>query len=271
MSDIADIVKKLDSLKLTDPDTIKQFFKDTFDRKLRGKRFDKKKTHCGSEGMWVESQFKASSDNNTHADLYGYEIKKQSDKITFGDWSADEYIFAQKDMLKNFNGNIQIGKNEFIKLFGRLNIKKKRYSWSGSVCPTKCNVWTNSGQLLVTNSSNDIFIIYSNERDNRRGIEMPSIFISKEFVILAYWKYDSIDSKVNKKFNNIGTAIMKKDKLGVYTGIQFCSQIKTFHFFQELKSGIIFFDSGMYEGNSRNYSQFRAHKTFWNSITIEEY
>ena len=38
-----------------------------------------------------------------------------------------------------------------------------------------------------------------------------------------------------------------------------------------LKSKKIILDSGMYEKNTRNYSQFRANYNFWNELLIEEY
>jgi hypothetical protein len=34
---------------------------------------------------------------------------------------------------------------------------------------------------------------------------------------------------------------------------------------------IVFFDSGMYQGNNRPYSQCRANNSFWNSLIIEIY
>ena len=33
----------------------------------------------------------------------------------------------------------------------------------------------------------------------------------------------------------------------------------------------IILDSGMYEGNNRNYSQFRANKSLWSDLITEEY
>jgi len=37
-----------------------------------------------------------------------------------------------------------------------------------------------------------------------------------------------------------------------------------------MKNKKIIFDSGMYDGNSRNYSQFRG-TCFWNELITEEY
>jgi MvaI/BcnI restriction endonuclease family len=269
---IDSITSKLDNMKLTDVDSIKNLIKTRFDERLRNQRFDiSTKTHGGSEGTWVESQFKIDTNSNTYADFHGFEIKKDAPKITFGDWSADEYIFSPKDILSNFNKDINITKTEFLELFGHYNILKKRYSWSGSTCPSKHNEWTNSGQIMLTNKANDIFIIYNYKKDNRKRVDIPDNIKSAEFVILAYWSFESLDSKISKKFNNLGTVIIKKNKTGEYIGLQFCSRIDIDIFIRELKKGVIMFDSGMYDGNSRNYSQFRSPKSFWNAITIEEY
>ena len=45
-----------------------------------------------------------------------------------------------------------------------------------------------------------------------------------------------------------------------------------FNFFVEnIKTDIVIFDSGMYQGNNRNYSQFRSSNKFWNKLIVEEY
>jgi hypothetical protein len=45
-----------------------------------------------------------------------------------------------------------------------------------------------------------------------------------------------------------------------------------FEFFKTcIESNKIILDSGMYQGNSRNYSQFRAGKSLWYDLLIEEY
>ena len=38
-----------------------------------------------------------------------------------------------------------------------------------------------------------------------------------------------------------------------------------------VQKGIVFFDSGMYEGNVRPYSQWRANNDFWESLIVEIY
>ena len=38
-----------------------------------------------------------------------------------------------------------------------------------------------------------------------------------------------------------------------------------------VKQGIVYFDSGMHQGNPRPYSEWRADNTFWNSLITETY
>lgn len=48
------------------------------------------KKHCGSEGHWLETQMGIKHNSKNLPDLFGYEMKKNSKKITFGDFSASE-------------------------------------------------------------------------------------------------------------------------------------------------------------------------------------
>jgi hypothetical protein len=38
---------------------------------------------------------------------------------------------------------------------------------------------------------------------------------------------------------------------------------------KHVKNGTIIFDSGMYEGNARNYSMWRAHHGFWDKLVCQ--
>ena len=38
-----------------------------------------------------------------------------------------------------------------------------------------------------------------------------------------------------------------------------------------VEKGDIFFDSGMYQGNNRNYSQWRSVNSFWEELVQERY
>ena len=76
-----------------------------FNNNIKGKKFkNKDKTHCGSEGQWLEKLMNLKSNNKNEPDIFGYEMKKESAKITFGDFSASEYLFSKnKDTLDEIN------------------------------------------------------------------------------------------------------------------------------------------------------------------------
>ena len=42
--------------------------------------------HDGSEGHWLESLMGIKKNSSNKHDLLGYEMKKSSSKISFGDW-----------------------------------------------------------------------------------------------------------------------------------------------------------------------------------------
>jgi len=74
-----------------------------------------------------------------------------------------------------------------------------------------------------------------------------------------------IDNKYDKK----GFFICKK--IGnTYEKICFGKAFNFEYFIECIKNKKIIFDSGMYDGNSRNYSQFRG-SCFWNELITEEY
>ena len=76
---------------------------------------------------------------------------------------------------------------------------------------------------------------------------------------------------INKKFNNKGFFIIKKSG-DIYNKICFGKKFDYDCFINSIKKQIVIFDSGMYIGNNRNYSQFRSsNSNFWNELIIEEY
>ena len=75
---------------------------------------------------------------------------------------------------------------------------------------------------------------------------------------------------IERKFNNKGFFICKKTDT-LYTSICFGKPFDFDYFITCIKNKKIIFDSGMYDGNVRNYSQFRANASFWNELLIEEY
>lgn len=231
--------------------------------------------HCGKEGHWLETKMGIKHNAKNEPDINGYEIKKSSSKTTLGDFSASEYAFSGKNkrnninILNNWTDEIKFSRNDFIKTFGNPNPNKKnRFSWSGSCVPTY-NIWNYNGQILTINKNNDIIIYYSFSNDTRsEKINFP-LFLQNDNIVIALWKSSKMKQHIDNKFNKKGFFICKK--IGnTYQKICFGKPFNFEYFIEGIKNKKIIFDSGMYYGNSRNYSQFRG-TGFWNELIIEEY
>lgn len=239
--------------------------------------------HDGRYGHWLEQQFGILANSNNTADILGYELKNQttSGKTTFGDWSANEYIF-KSDLYKNlFEGNsIPAKQDSFCRIFGKRNPNKEgRHSWSGSPIP-KINKYNDFGQIMIITENDDIVIYYSYSRDTRpdKAVIIPSE-LQQDDIVLAKWygrvspnpRKKTLKSKLEDKFNNSGWFTCKTDEDGIYKKICFGQPITFDNWINLVESGIVYFDSGMYEGNERPYSQWRANNNYWDSLIEECY
>jgi hypothetical protein len=231
--------------------------------------------HCGKEGYWLERKMGMKHNSKNEPDINGYEMKKSSNKTTLGDFSASEYAFSGKNKRKNINefnswtDEINLSRSDFIKTFGNPNPKKNnRYSWSGSCVPTYNN-WNCNGQTLTINENNDILIYYSFSKDTRNIKDAFPIFLQNDNIVIALWKSEKMKSHIDNKFNKKGFFICIK-KGNTYENICFGKTFNFEYFIECIKNKKIIFDSGMYDGNSRNYSQFRG-SMFWHELITEEY
>jgi len=220
--------------------------------------------HDGREGHWLEKQMGITPNANNDADILGFEMKKQTRaKTTFGDWSADYYIFKDpKYKLDRDNG--------FLPIFGKANIKKEnRYSWSGEPCPN-VHGYNSFGQKLLINHEEDILAIYSFPKDSRVD---KNKFVLKKFreenLTIAKWHKESLKNKLESKFNQKGWFRCEKNSQGVYISIAIGAPISWEKWIAHVKTGEVYFDSGMYQGNKRNYSQWRANNSFWDNLIIQ--
>lgn len=236
-----------------------------------------KANHDGKEGHWLELKMGIKQNSNKNADIYGFEMKKQSNKVSIGDYSATEYAFTNTkkrrviNIINNWDDNIKMSKEMFIKYFGMPNINKNnRYSWSGK-CVPKFGQWNECGQILTVSLCDSLCIWYSYEYDIRTNkINYPE-YLKKGIILIAYWNYEQMSKNINMKFNQNGFFICKKsNKTNKYESICFGKPFNYDYFIKCVKDKKIIFDSGMYEGNHRNYSSFRG-TSFWNDLLIEEY
>ncbi len=258
---------------------LKEKIIELFRNNVRGKEpeiSDYNEKHCGKEGHWLEKQMNIKPNGNNEPDLYGFEMKKSSAKITFGDFSASEYLFSRNIShlctLNHWLEPIIIQRSDFIKYFGNPNPKKNnRYSWSGYCFPTY-GIWNTCGQKIDIDESNNIYVLYHFEKDERERKEsFPDYLKVSNPIYIAYWKSEDLKEKVERKFNHHGFFIcMKNGKK--YDKICFGDAFDYEYFIEHMKKRNIFIDSGMYNGNTRNYSQFRSSSQhFWNHLIVEEY
>jgi hypothetical protein len=257
----------------------KQKIIEIFRTKVKDKviEYDKKinKNHDGKEGHWLEKQMCIKLNNYNLPDLFGYEMKKDSNKISFGDWSASEYAFSNhKETIDNFNNwqNIKIERSEFIHYFGNENINKNnRFSWSG-VCFPKYGKINDYGQKIIFSKNNDLCIIYYFLKDKREKKNNFPDYLKKDKLLIAFWSSEKLKKSVEDKFNVNGYFICKKNKnTNKYDKICFGPKIDFVFFVEKIKNGEIILDSGMYDGNTRNYSIFRSSKKLWMDNIIEEF
>ncbi|OON95739.1 MAG: restriction endonuclease [Epulopiscium sp. Nele67-Bin005] len=265
----------------------KQMIIKLFENNVKGKCADtssRNVNHDGWEGHWLEQQFGIEPNSNNGADLFGYELKKEtSSKTSFGDWSANRYIFKTGSYFQYFEGDtFKDRQNSFCQIFGKPNPhKNNRYSWSGSSCP-KINSFNEVGQKLVIDDNGDIVAIYCYTQDTRLNkYSIVPIAFQQEDLELARWFGKSSPSnnkgdkclklKLEDKFNDAGWFTIKKDGNGRYKQLCFGEPINFDRWLNLIKEGTVFFDSGMYQGNSRPYSLWRANNKFWDSLITEIY
>lgn len=240
--------------------------------------------HDGRLGHWLERQFGISANGNNEADLFGYELKNETtSKTTFGDWSANRYIFKTGEYVHCFDGNTAPERQDsFCGIFGKPNLLKGgRCSWSGSPCPT-IHGYNEFGQVLVIDNNKDIVALYSYSEDMRTNkSQIVPAELQQENLEIARWfgEYSPtarqtdkcLKAKLEDKFNDAGWFTCKKGPDGTYQKICFGEPMNYDNWLNLVERGIVFFDSGMYQGNKRPYSQWRAKNSFWDSLIVECY
>ena len=218
--------------------------------------------HDGKRGHWLEKQMGISHNSQNKADLFGFEMKDDSkSKTTFGDWSADYYIFNDPQFAMT--------RDDFLRWFGQANESKEgRYSWSGKPCPN-IRGYNSFGQKLAVDAKQTILAKYSFSRDAQYRSDTLPLHLQQEDLVLARWESASLKQKL-KKFSK-GWFKCLRDDGGSYYKIVFGGPIAFNDWIRAVESGDVYFDSGMFQGNPRPYSQWRASNSFWDSLIIAEY
>lgn len=237
-------------------------FEDVFNRHIKGRMFSNSSSHDGSLGHWLEVQCGVRPNAIPGADLDGYEIKSGGQKGSFGDWMAGWYLWYDSPFVQT--------KEQFLNIFGskKREDKPNRVSWTGSDYGSKVsNVFTRSGQRLSVNEFEEIIVEYSYEDDHR---PMKSQIIPPSFQVgvhvIVRWERERISEFVENKFGQRGWVMFSVRTVnGVKTvDSLYLGQPFNFSFWiYEFGQGNIILDSGMNSDNNRNYSTFRAPKSWW--------
>jgi hypothetical protein len=257
-------VKKQKGVKT--PEQIKRIIIKLFKNNVKGKKVDSSSSntrHDGKDGHWLEKQMGISHNADNEPDIYGFEMKNNTtNKTTFGDWSASYYIFKDE--------KYSITRDKFLTIFGAPNpLKNNRYSWSGKPTP-KINSYNTFGQTLKVDKNNNIKAVYSFSKDKRENkSKIIPLMMQKDNLTIAQWDADMMKKRVEDKFNMLGWFKCIKNSEGIYTSIIFGAPINFETWIEGVKKGLIFFDSGMYQGNIRPYSQWRADNKYWDSLIID--
>ena len=245
-------------------------------KNVHGKRPDTSSytnDHDGREGHWLEHQMGVKPNASNDADLFEHEMKNTTtSKTSYGDWSADYYIFKDKEYDTFKDTDNRTSRDKFMKIFGQPRPSgKDGYSWSGKPIP-KINEVNSFGVELVIDSSNNVVFRYLFSKDTRKNKQalVPAEFQAKD-VIIARWDADSLGAKVENKFNQMGWFKCVKNSDGEYDSIVFGDPMNYEAWLQHVANGDIFFDSGMHQGNARNYSQWRASNSFWEKLVTDRY
>lgn len=233
-----------------------------------GKRADtssKNLKHSGKDGHWLEEQMGVAANASNAPDLFGYEMKNETtSKTTFGDWSGDYYIYK--------DSNYGITRNDFLEIFGKPNAQKdNRLSWSGEPIPTVSRNSPHNGSELVINE-NGVYIIYHFSMDPRpdKAMLVPEA-LQRDNLIIVSWSRSLLENKLTRKFSQAGWFRCRKDANGIYNRIEFGAPMSFDNWMILVKAGVVFFDPGMYEGNPRPYSQWRANNQYWDSLVVDYY
>lgn len=83
---------------------VEQRIVEIFRKRIRGRKPNvsaSNSRHDGKYGHCLETQFTIGHNASNSADLFGYELKNETgSKTTFGDWSANEYIYNNSRLFR---------------------------------------------------------------------------------------------------------------------------------------------------------------------------
>jgi hypothetical protein len=249
---------------------IRSLIEERFAKYVRGQKPDLtgyNLKHDGAEGDWLTKKMGLTVNGKNEPDFQGFEMKKDSAKTTFGDWSPDYALYlSPKRGVKS-----ALSRSEFLRIFGSPKVHKEphkngRHSWSGEVFPTVKGL-NKYGQIMKVEKSGDIKAMYFYKSDTRpeKSKLVPKQY-QEEGIILAHWTRERLRARLERKFNQLGWFKCLKDSDGRYSELQFGRPINYEEFLKMVISGDVFCDCGMHDGNPRPYMTWRASHRIWDLL-----
>jgi hypothetical protein len=250
---------------------VRKLIEERFEKYVMGQKPDLtgyNARHDGAEGDWLTKKMGLSVNGKNEPDFQGFEMKKDSPKTTFGDWSPDYALYlSPKRGTKS-----ALSRSEFLRIFGTPKQHKDankngRHSWSGEVFPTVKGI-NKYGQVMRVEESGDIKALYFYKSDQRthKATLVPKQY-QIEGVVLAHWTSQRLRLRLERKFNQLGWFKCLKDVNGHYSKLQFGRPISYEDFLKMVATGDVFCDCGMYDGNSRPYMTWRANHHIWDYLS----
>lgn len=276
-----------------------------FNKNVLGKnplQFKSESNHKGKIGHWLETNLGGVVDADGNADLNGFECKKESKKVSWGDWGPNYRIFADKSY-ETFNKQ-RLFENmwSFVKTFGaeRIHSSKGLYhSLSGSHVPQKVNDLTNFGLSLEENLG-DISLLYNHEEDKRLNKnQIPREFQKNNLLIYKWFGTDlnfhlfknqvisqrlpievnftgvnasvSLEERIRRKFGVYGVVIGLHDESKGFYGLKFLKQISFKDWISYFRKKDIIYDTALTTKNRRPYNQWRSTEKFMGTLEEETY
>jgi hypothetical protein len=254
-----------------DRNAIRSLIEERFEKFVKGQKPDLtgyNLRHDGAEGDWLTKKMGLTVNGRNEPDFLGFEMKKDSPKTTFGDWSPDFALYLPEKR----GAEPALQRSDFLKIFGSPKQHKEprkngRFSWSGEIFPTVHGI-NKYGQIMKVEKSGDIKALYFFKSDQRtsKAQLVPNQY-QEEGIVLAHWTSERLRLRLEKKFNQLGWFKCLKDSSGHYTELQFGRPINYEDFLKMVISGDVFCDCGMYDGNVRPYMTWRASHRIWDLLS----
>jgi hypothetical protein len=259
-----------------------------------------KSEHKGKIGHWFEKEMGVKHNADGNADLFGWELKAEGKKMSWGDWSAPYRIFCDKRL--GFTAStIKENQKEFISIFGVYRPDGEYFSMSGGHVTKYIDVRTENGMILKLDQNKDVSIYYDYSLDKRRNKadQVPNN-LQKDNLLIMRWhgkeesfeKYKSfvidnklpikaqfkgknrlvsLEERVKRKFNVHGIATGLYRQKNHFYGLKFTRPVSFDDWVSYFINKDIYYDPALTGKNPRPYNQWRSNKSFMDSLVEEVY